>query len=193
MARGRRPTELVRHEILEAAGALLLEVGMSGFTMEKVAARSGASKMTVYKLWPSKGALAMAGYFARVEPVLEFPESGDIEADLRTQLAAFVELLTGTSAGTVLGELIGAAQTDPALMAAFLTHYSTPRRTLAVHRMDVAKRAGRLRPDLDCQSVVDQLWGACYHRLLLPEPELDHAFADRLVDNLFRGIGPVRT
>ena len=37
--------------------------------------------------------------------------------------------------------------------------------------------------------MVDQLWGACYHRLLLPDQPLTHEFVDALVDNLFRGIG----
>jgi hypothetical protein len=37
--------------------------------------------------------------------------------------------------------------------------------------------------------VVDQLWGACYHRLLLPSETLDLAFTDALVSNLIRGIG----
>ena len=47
-----------------------------------------------------------------------------------------------------------------------------------------------LGPDVDAEAVVDQLWGACYHRLLLPNRPLDLAFADRLLDHLFRGIGP---
>ena len=36
--------------------------------------------------------------------------------------------------------------------------------------------------------VVDQLWGACYHRLLLPDQPLSPAFADALLANLLRGI-----
>jgi hypothetical protein len=36
--------------------------------------------------------------------------------------------------------------------------------------------------------VVDQLWGACYHRLLLPDQPLTNEFVDALVDNLFHGI-----
>jgi AcrR family transcriptional regulator len=188
MARGRRPTEVVRREVLEAAGEVLLDEGMGGFTMEKVAQRSGASKMTIYKLWPSKGALALEGYFAAVEATLEFPDTGDIEADLRAQLHAFVELLTTTRAGRALAELIGQAQTDPELMRAYLASYSGPRRELAVQRMDRAREQGQLRGDVDAESVVDQLWGACYHRLLLPNRPLDHEFADSLLDNLVRGI-----
>ena len=29
--------------------------------------------MTIYKMWPSKGALTLAGYFATVKPTLAFP------------------------------------------------------------------------------------------------------------------------
>lgn len=189
MGRGRRPTEQVRGEVLAAAGALLLDGGMAGFTVDEVARRSGASKVTIYKLWPSKGTLALEGYFSTVEAALEFPDTGDVQADLRTQLHAFVDLLTTTTAGRTVAELIGHAQTDPELREAYLRTYSAPRRRLAVERMERGRAAGQLRADLDPETVVDQLWGACYHRLLVPDLPLDHATADALVDNLFRGIG----
>lgn len=190
MGRGRRPTQQVREEVLRAAGELLLSDGMAGFTIEKVAQRSGASKMTIYKLWPSKGALALEGYYTTVEATLSFPDTGDIEADFRSQLHAFVELLTTTRAGPVQAQLIGQAQTDPDLMRAYLETYVIPRRQLAVDRLESARREGLLREDVDLQSVVDQLWGACYYRLLLPDQPFDHDFADSLLGNLFGGVGP---
>ena len=190
MGRGRRPTEQVRGEVLAAAGELLIAEGMSGFTIEKVAERSGASKVTIYKLWPSKGALALEGYFTTVEATLTFPDTGNLEADLRSQLHAFVELLIGTNAGRVLAQLIGQAQTDPDLMHAYLATYAGPRRQLAVDRLEKARGQGQLRPDVDPETVVDQLWGACYHRLLLPNLPLDHDFAATLLDNLLRGVVP---
>ncbi|MBC8091477.1 MAG: helix-turn-helix transcriptional regulator [Pseudonocardia sp.] len=79
--RSRRPAAEVRAEVLAAAGELLLGDGMAAFTFERVAARSGASKVTLYRGWPSKGALALGAYFAAVEQRLEFPDTGDIEAD----------------------------------------------------------------------------------------------------------------
>jgi AcrR family transcriptional regulator len=163
---------------------------MAGFTIDKVAALSGASKVTIYKFWPSKGALALAGYFDAVSETLAFPDTGHIEADLRAQMHAWVKLITETPAGSVLRELIGAAQTDPDLLSAYLSSYSAPRRALAIGRLDAGRSRGELRDDLDCESVVDQLWGACYHRLLLPDQPVNGAFADHLIDNLFRGIGP---
>ncbi|MBB5167389.1 TetR/AcrR family transcriptional regulator [Mycobacterium sp. AZCC_0083] len=188
--RGRRPADQVRDEILEAAGDLLFVEGMASFTIDKVAARSGASKMTIYKWWPSKGALALDGYFHRVEEHLQFPDSGDIEADLRAQLHAFLAVIKDSPAGSVIAELIGQAQSDPDLKDAFLQRYSSPRRALAVSTMETAKERGQLRLDLDPETVVDQLWGACYHRLLIPDQPLTPEFADALVDNLFGGITP---
>ncbi len=37
--------------------------------------------------------------------------------------------------------------------------------------------------------VVDQLWGACYNRLLVPDQPLTDEFAAALVHNLLVGIG----
>jgi AcrR family transcriptional regulator len=186
--RGRRPAAEVRSEVLEAAAELLFAEGMAAFTIEKVANRSGASKMTIYKWWPSKGALALDGYFHRVAPELAFSDTGDIEADLRAQLHAFLRVIRDSAAGRVIAELIGQAQSDPELKAAYLQRYSSPRRALAVAALERAKERGQLRAGLDAESVVDQLWGACYHRLLLPDQPLTHEFVDALVDNLFRGI-----
>jgi AcrR family transcriptional regulator len=188
--RGRRPADEVRAEILAAAGDLLIAGGMGAFTIDKVAAHSGASKMTIYKWWPSKGALALDGYFHRVEDQLEFPDTGDIEVDLRAQLHAFLAVLRDGRVGPVLAELIGQAQSDPDLKTAYLQSYSAPRRALAVSALNTAKARGQLRGDLDPETVIDQLWGACYHRLLIPDQPIDEQFVDALVDNLFRGIAP---
>lgn len=187
--RGRRPADEVRREVLRAAGELLLAEGMAGFTIEKVAARAGASRVTLHKWWPSRGALALDGYFSVVEPTLAFPDTGDIDTDLTAQLLAFVHLMRDTRAGRVIPEIIGQAQTDPELSAAYRRRYAAPRRALAVEALERAKRRGQLRADADSETVVDQLWGACYHRLLIPDRPLTDEFARALVANVLTGIG----
>ncbi|MGW0938726.1 TetR-like C-terminal domain-containing protein [Streptomyces sp. NPDC002666] len=186
--RGRRPAAEVRQSVLETAGAMLFEAGLPGITFEKVAARAGASKMTLYKWWPSPGALAFEAYFTAVEDTLAFADTGDIERDLTAQLHSFVGLLTGRPAGPVIAQFVGAAQTDPALADALAQHYIHPRRRLAADRLTRAQHVGQIRAEVDPQVVVDQLWGACYHRLLMPDEPLDTAFADALISNLLRGI-----
>ncbi|WP_031168593.1 TetR/AcrR family transcriptional regulator [Streptosporangium roseum] len=191
--RGRRPAGEVRREVLRAAGELLLAEGMAGFTVEKVAALAGASRVTLHKWWPSRGALALEGYFSVVGPTLAFPDTGDIAADLITQVRAFVHLMRDTPAGRVMPELIGQAQTDPELSAVYREHYSAPRRALAVEALERARERGQLRADVDPEVVVDQLWGACYHRLLIPDQPLTEEFAEALVANLLTGIARPRS
>ena len=185
---GRRPTAEVRQAILDAAGRLLLAKGMAGFTIERVAALAGTSKMTIYKMWPSKGVLALAGYFATVEDALSFPDTGDLEADLITQLTAFIRLLRDTRAGPVIAGLIGQAQVDPELATAYREQYSGPRRALAVDAFDRARTRGQIDSAVDPEVLVDQLWGACYHRLLLPDQPLTEEFGRALVRNVLHGV-----
>lgn len=186
--RGRRPAAEVRQAVLRATGEILFESGLTGITFEKVAARAGASKMTLYKWWPSPGSLALEGYFAAVEERLAFEDTGDIERDLATQLRAFVGLLADENSGPMIAELVGAAQTDPDLAAAFSENYTRPRRRLAVERLSRAQHHGQIRANIDLEVIVDQLWGACYLRLLLPDQPLDDAFADALVRNILCGV-----
>lgn len=190
--RGRRPADEVRAEVLAAAGELLLGEGMGAFTFERVAGLSGASKVTLYKWWPSPGALALEAYFRAVQERLDFPDTGDIETDLTTQVRSFVTLLSGRE-GSVIRELIGHAQTDPELWSAFREHYTRPRRDLAITRMTTARAQGQIRADVDLETVVDQLWGAGYHRLLLPDEPLTDAFVISLVHNIITGIRPTPT
>lgn len=176
--------------MLAAAAELLFDQGLAAVTFDRVAARAGASKTTLYKWWPSAGALAAEAYFNRVEHTLEFPDTGDIAADLRTQLRAFVHLMTKAGAGSVIAELVGAAQTDPALRQAFSVSSSRPRRDLAIAYLQRARERGQLREGFSLQVIVDQLWGACYHRLLIPDEPLTIEFAEELVSNALRGASP---
>ena len=186
--RGRRPAAEVRRGILAVTADILLTDGVAGVTFDKIAAAAPASKATLYKWWPSPGALAAEAYFTHVEEQLQFDDTGNIEHDLRTQLHAHVALLNRPDVGPVIAKLIGAAQSDTELAEAWSRNYSTIRRRTAVERLQRAKEQGQIHPDVDVQVVVDQLWGACYHRLLIPDEPLSIEFADSLINNMSRGI-----
>lgn len=129
--RGRRPADEVRADVFRVVADVLLKEGIADLTFERVARLSGVSKTTLYKWWPSKGALALDGYFHAVEETLAFEDTGDIRADLTRQLRAFAHIMTGTPAGRVVTELIGQSQTDEDLATAFRSLYSSERRRLA--------------------------------------------------------------
>lgn len=187
--RRRRTTQQVRAEILAAAGHLLLTEGMGAFTIERVADLAAASKMSVYKWWPSKGVLALEGYSATVDAVLDVPDTGDVRADLTDQLLTYVHLLRDTPAGRVTAELLGRAQTDPELAAAFRRSYSGPRRAVGRAALRAAQERGQIRADADPDVLIDQLWGACLYRLVMGDEPLTDDFARGIVANLVDGVG----
>ncbi len=185
--RGRRPAEEVRARVLAATAALLFDEGMRSVTFDRIASASGSSKTTLYKWWPSPGALAAEAYFTYSQETLEFRDTGDVFNDIRTQLRSFIRLLTTGRAGGVIAELVGAAQFDPALSAALSERYTVPRRELAKRTIDLARERGQLRNDVDADVLVDQLWGACYNRLLIPDSPLSEDYADALMRNALLG------
>ncbi len=188
--RGRRPAAEVRAGVLAAAGHILLTEGLRAVTFDRVAADAGSSKMTLYKWWPSPGALAAEAYFAHSSDPLQFPDTGDIRTDLITQLSAFIRWLTDEGAAKPVSELVGAAQMDPDLAHAWSQSYAQPRRELARVRMRTAQEQGQLHHDADLDIIVDQLWGACYHRLLVLKVPFDDSLAERLVDQALYGATP---
>ncbi len=186
--RGRPRSEETRLSILKAAGDLLLRSGIQGFTIEAVADLSGASKVTIYKWWPSKGALALDGFFASVSPTIDVTSTGNCEADLATQAEAIVRLFRDTSVGPVLAGLIGEAQKDPDLANALRTRWLDPRREAGAAILRTGKSSRTLRDDFDTTIVLDQIYGAIYIRLMLGHAPMPDGMATTLVRNIMVGI-----
>lgn len=186
--RGRRPMVEVSSAVLDAAASLLMQEGLRAVTPERVARKAGCSKTTLYKWWPSMGALAAAAYLQQVERPLAFVDTGNIEQDIKTQLYAFADFMNDKSTGHVIAELIGAAAADPHVLDEFVQNYSRPRRQLAADLIDRGKERGRICTWVDSYAVVDQLWGACYHRLLFLNEPLTKGYVDALTRQIFVGI-----
>jgi AcrR family transcriptional regulator len=192
--RGRRPAAEVRRTVLDAAVRLLYEESLRAVTFERVAAAAGASKVTLYKWWPSPAVLAFEAYHADVRPDLSFPDTGDFIRDLRTQLHGFVRTLMerpmrgGRNRGQVVAEMVGAAQGDETLARAFHEYYTRPRRQLTMDMFEIAASRGQIPAHMNLMSLADQLWGACYHKVMLFGEPLDNGYVDTLINNLF---GPV--
>ena len=140
---GRPRSEETRRAILVAAGRLLFRKGVSSFTIEEVARLSGASKVTIYKWWPSRGALALDGFFSIVSPTIDVALTGDLAADLATQAESIVALFRDTRTGPVLAGLIAEAQSDPDLAEALRTRWLDPRRGSGSHRTARSKAEWR--------------------------------------------------
>lgn len=184
-----RPRQLsVRDAVLAGAGQLLLQAGTKGFSIEGVARLSGASKVTIYKWWPSKGALALDGFYTLVSPSIDTTLTGDVEQDLVTQVSAVLALFRDTAIGPILAGLIGEAQRDPELAAAIRERWLEPRRQCGVAIVEAAQAAGHVRPDLDPTMILDQIYGPIYLRLLVGHAPLTDDLAAALVRTILSGV-----
>jgi AcrR family transcriptional regulator len=185
---GRPRSEEVHMAILRAAGELLLDAGVEGFTIEGVAKRSGASKVTIYKWWPSKGSLALDAFYASVAPAIDTSQTGNPEADLVTQVSSIIHLFRNTAAGPVFAGLIAEAQHDPDLAVSLRERWLEPRRRQGAKILEAGRASGEFRPDFDSTLILDQIYGAIYIRMLIGHAPLVQEMAQELVRNLLSGI-----
>jgi AcrR family transcriptional regulator len=173
--------------VLEAAADLLIEGGLRSATIEAIAARAGVSKVTVYKWWPTRGAVAVDAYFHRYRQTIDFEDSGDVAHDLVTQIRSVIEAFRGR-AGAVLAELIGQAQSDANLAEMLRVHWLAPRRAATTAVLQRAIGRGQLRPDIDIPALMDQLYAPLYFRLTMQHEPLEKRLAETLVNTVLDGV-----
>src|ERR1043165_211140 len=88
-----------RQRAVAAAARILQRDGYARLTMERVAAESGVAKTTLYRRWPTKGALCMDLYLDLAGRELAMPDTGTIAGDLKRIIETVVHLQTKTVAG----------------------------------------------------------------------------------------------
>ena len=186
--RGRPRSKEADSAILRAATALLAERGLGGMSIEEVAARAGVGKATIYRRWPSRGALALDAFLAEFLGQQPTPDTGTLRGDLLAALRAWVRSVTQTSAGPMLAGLIAEAQQDAGLAAAWRDRVVEPIRAQHAVMIDRAIARGEIPARTDKDVVLDMLYGPAYHRLLHGHRPLTEKFARQVVDLLVSGL-----
>jgi AcrR family transcriptional regulator len=184
---GRPRSERARVAILEAAADLLSEGGLAATTIEAIAARAGVSKVTIYKWWPTRGAVAVDAYFHRHKATIAFPDTGDLARDLTAQITLTIEAFRGR-AGEVMAELIGQAQSDPNLAATLRSRWLEPRREATTAVLQRSIDRGEISADTDIPVLMDQLYAPLYYRLTMEHEPLNRGLADALVRTVLDGV-----
>src|SRR5260221_4688988 len=164
--RGRPRSKLADSAILRAATALMAERGLGGMSIEEVACRAGVGKATIYRRWPSRGALALEAFLAEFLGQQPLPDTGTLRGDLLAALRAWIRSVTQTSAGPMLSGLIAEVQQDRALAAAWRDRVVEAVRAQYAIMLDRAISRGEIPADTDKDVVLDLLYGPAYHRLL---------------------------
>jgi AcrR family transcriptional regulator len=178
---GRRRNDEAREAILEAAATLLAGPDGMAVTIEAIAAAAGVGRQTIYRWWPSKGAVLLDAMTERAAVEVPVPDQGSLLDDLRWFLTATFR--SATAAAPVLRGVMAEAQRDP--HAAELLVGFTGRRRAALRELIGRSRArGEVAEHADVELLVDQAFGVLWYRLLTGHGELTDAAAERLAVSL---------
>ena len=199
MPRARQPTERVRRVALATTTDLLDEVGLDNFSMDDVVKRSGLSKSTLYRWWPSKGSLAFDAFQEKIhsladsmEEFMPYEDRGQARQELLTQVQGMLRLLALTDNGKTLADLIAEGRRDDQVAESFRTDFLMPRRRRSreIIQRELARHGTPEAVDADI--ALDLLYGAIYFRLLVGHAPLDEEFGRKIVDFVVNGLqGPV--
>jgi AcrR family transcriptional regulator len=174
---GRPRSQTTEKAILKAAGELLAEFGLAAMTVEGVAARAGVGKASIYRRWPSKGALAFDATLGEYLAGQPTRDTGSLEGDLLATARDWIRSVKRSPLGPTLRFLTAEIQSDPSLAAAWRERFVGPVR---MNRRPIVERAiarGEIPAGSDPELIMDLLFGPLYHRYLNMHLPLDESFA----------------
>jgi AcrR family transcriptional regulator len=175
-----------RQRVLQAALEVLDEAGLGGFTMEAVARRAAASKATLYRYWPTSGALLVDAMDVTFQP-LPIPDTGRVETDVAALFTGFVAMLEHTPFPRLLAAFIDAAERDPTL-AALHADLTRRRREPLLVVLARARDRGELSTVVDLELLVDLLSAPLFYRRFVAHQPIPAT----LIDDIMAVVLPVR-
>ena len=184
-------------QILEAALAVLGELGYDRFTMDAVALKAKASKATLYRRWNGKVQLVIDAlqhdhqqhHFTEHGPV----DTGSLREDL---VAAFCGDggLTDKPEVDAFGAILTAIARDAEFAEAFRNQVLAPKLAGSKALFERAKERGEIRADVDIELLAPALAGIVLHRFFLvgerPTKELVESVIDQIILPAAGALGP---
>ena len=170
-------------EILDAAIAVLVDVGYDRLTMDAVATKAKASKATLYRKWDGKAALVIDALMSQKTPLETPPDTGSLRGDLLSMYCGHGGL-TDEHQTALLGSVVTAIGRDPEFAAAFRDRFIAPKVEVGRVVYERARQRGELRDDVDLDILTAALPGIVLHRgFLLGDPPTQDLIA-RVVDQV---------
>lgn len=189
--RGRPRSTIARDSVLRATVSLVNQLGYGPLTMEGIASEAGVSKQTLYRWWPTKGAVIMEALLGEAHDLLEDGgDRGTLRAELEMFLRQMLTVLIGSTAGMMRG-LMAEAQRDLTFAAAFHAKFVTRRRGLVIAIFERARKRGEISREADFELLADLTLGPVWYRVLTGQQQLDEAFVHDLTTMLVRAAGTV--
>ena len=175
--RGRPRSRQTDKAILKAAAEVVIASGLAEMTIEGVAERAGVGKASIYRRWPSKGALAFDAVVDTILTAEPTPDTGSLAGDLARVAESWVRLANIRRVGRTLAHFIAEVQSDPDLAVAWRERFVS---RIRMERRPIIERAiarGEIPAGSDPELIMDLLYGPLYHRYLNRHLPLDESFA----------------
>ena len=160
-----------------AQAVVMFESGLDDLTIEDVAERAGVGKASIYRRWPSKGALAFDAVVDGILATQPTPDTGTLEGDLTRVAENWVRLANLRRGGRTVAHFIAEVQSDPDLAVAWRERFVDRIRTARRPIIERAIARGEIRAGSDPELIMDVLFGPLYHRYLNRHLPLDQSFA----------------
>jgi AcrR family transcriptional regulator len=181
---GRPRSNAARQAVLDAAFDLAKQLDFSALTIEGIAREAGVGKPTIYRWWPSKGAIVFEALQQHAEKELPLPENLPLAVSLELFLQALFATLNQDT-GTIVRSLMAEAQRDPTFADLFRSQFISVRREPVLQLLHSAIERGELASQTNIAVLADLIYGAMWYRLLTQHAPLDAAFAHEIVHLLF--------
>lgn len=187
-ARRGRPRSTRAHEaVLAATRQLLADGGLPAATVDAISARSGVSKATIYKHWPSRTAVAAEAFGLQMADAVALPDTGSAIGDFTAHLRR-VSAFYSSPDGTVFAQLLAACVTDPEASVYFRQFFLEARRHAMATLWQRALERGEARADIDVDTAQDILVAPLIFRLLTSHATLSAERADAIARAAFEGL-----
>ncbi|MGB8773008.1 MAG: TetR/AcrR family transcriptional regulator [Terriglobales bacterium] len=184
---GRPRSEESRQSILSSTLKLLKQSGFPELSIEAIAADANVGKTTVYRWWPTKGALVADAFSASADNELRFPNTGSVQNDIRLQMRGLIRIFR-SQRGKVVAALLAGGQSDPELLEAYRDRFLWPRRRQAYQTLQRGVDRGELPAGCDFDLILDSLYGPILMRFLIRHVKLDESFADEICRLVLKGL-----
>ncbi len=182
---GRRRNDAAQDAILDATFRLLSNPGTEGLTIDAIAAEAGVGRQTIYRWWPSKGAVVADALVRHARVAVPDRDTGSFTGDLEAFLVDSFAGLENEDLASMLRQIVAAAQQDEHV-AQVLTGFTAVRRAALRAILERGRDARELAPDADLDLLVDMAYGVLYYRLLVGHAPLDEKAARSLAAELTR-------
>ncbi|MDP9846588.1 TetR/AcrR family transcriptional regulator [Streptosporangium lutulentum] len=187
-ARPTRPRSLrAQQSVLTATRELLNEGGLCAATIDAISTRSGVSKATIYKHWPSRIAIAAEAFGVEMGDAVPLPDTGDALEDLSEQVRQVSDFYH-SRAGTIFAQLLAACVTDPEGARYFRELFLAGRREAGARLWRRAVERGEVDAGVDVETAIDLLFGPLIFRLISGHAPLSVSEADALSAAALNGL-----